>query len=121
MDPLTKLLRTTAFLTHGIVPLDTTQSDINRILAELPPEEANKMRRKFRKMWRAALSRFEDRNKSRAAREGMRASTGKGKPEPTRAHRRSRKQLVMNEVNRAVQNNIQKLTENEQTNPGSNT
>lgn len=36
----------------GIVPLSFVTDDVNKILANTPPEEARRMRRRFRKLWR---------------------------------------------------------------------
>lgn len=66
MDDVKKLLLSTVWLSLGIAPLDgAVHLDINRILASLSPEEARKMRRKFRKMWR------------RYAKHDMKASKGR--------------------------------------------
>lgn len=54
MDILKKILEETAFHTLGIVPIDgvTILGDVNKILGALPPDDAKRMRRKFRKLWR---------------------------------------------------------------------
>lgn len=51
-DPLRNLFTTTLYHTMGIVPIYDKSKDVNRQLAELPPDEARKMKRKFRKIWR---------------------------------------------------------------------
>ena len=37
---------------EGIVPMETTTMDVRRALKDIPPEDARKMKRKFRKLWR---------------------------------------------------------------------
>lgn len=37
---------------EGIVPLELATMDVGRALKDLSPEDARKMKRKFRKMWR---------------------------------------------------------------------
>ena len=57
-DELDRLLKLHACLTNGIAPLWSTADsfyskvNIKKALASLPADEARKMKRKFRKMWR---------------------------------------------------------------------
>lgn len=37
---------------EGIVPLEDARMDVGRALKDLPPEDARKMKRRFRKLWR---------------------------------------------------------------------
>jgi hypothetical protein len=96
-DPIFKLLQTTAFLTLGIAPIDSTIHDFNRVLATLPPDEARKMRRKFRKLWRS----FAKRPKKGTSKAYI-AQLGLGEKDPTRAQKRYRKSEVLRRVNADV-------------------
>jgi hypothetical protein len=42
------------YLSAGVYPNMVSIHDVNRNLRELPPDEARRMRRKFRKLWRKA-------------------------------------------------------------------
>ena len=88
--PLIKILKTVAFHTLGIVPIEDTHHDVNKFLASLPAAEARKMRRKFRKLWR------------RAARGGAApaylAQLGLGNQTPDRKKKRIRKAEVLRRV-----------------------
>ena len=75
-----------AMFKMGVVPIEDPSFDYRRILKQLPPEEARKLKRKFRKLWRKLLS------KKDAARAGL------GKRVPDRFQRHYRKQLVWQEV-----------------------
>ena len=66
----------------GIVPIEDPSNDFRRMLKQLPPEEARRLKRKFRKLWRKNLS---PSNKNRA---------GLGKRTPSRAEKTYRKKLV---------------------------
>ena len=73
----------------GIVPLEKTHHDFNRILASLPPEEARAMKRKFRKLWRKVAKAKPTKN-SRL----KRITTGLGTANPTRSQKNNRKHAV---------------------------
>ena len=80
----------------GILPMEKTDLDMRRPLRQLPPEEAQVLKRKFRKLWRKAM-RAEIGNgpKSKSARENAAKSRyGVGKHVPSRAERNARKKLV---------------------------
>lgn len=54
-NDIERFLKQCVAFNNGIAPLDDVWSashDYNRILASMPPEEAKKMKRKFRKLWR---------------------------------------------------------------------
>lgn len=42
----------TAMFDVGIVPLVHADLDVNKLMADFPPDEQRKMKRKFRKLWR---------------------------------------------------------------------
>lgn len=84
---------------QGILPMEKTHFDMRRVLAQLSPDEARVLKRKFRKLWRQAMKkevngasqhRRESRNKI------LSSALGVGKPAPTREQRQARKQLVFN-------------------------
>lgn len=47
-----RMMTYTAAFQEGIVPMEVTRMDVRRALKDLPPEDARKMKRKFRKLWR---------------------------------------------------------------------
>lgn len=51
-DKLFFTLLTIEYFERGIAPLYFTHDNMNKVLSALPPEEAERMRRKFRKVWR---------------------------------------------------------------------
>ncbi len=56
MDPVRRFLAHLAMFEEGLVPYEVFYSDINRSLSSVSPEDARKMRRKFRKIWRKLLA-----------------------------------------------------------------
>jgi len=67
--------------------------DVNRALDQLPPEEARKMKRKFRKLWRQAARRF---SRPGSCKEEKKAAIelGRGNPTPEKKHKNRRKWRV---------------------------
>ena len=100
-DTLLDILKSTAYHTLGIVPIDSTHHDVNKLLDSLPPEEARKMRRKFRKLWR----RYAKGGTPKAYRDQM----ALGHPTPDRNAKRVRKM----EVRRRVTNMVYESLRNE--------
>lgn len=85
----------------GIVPMEKTDLDMRRALAQLPPEEARAAKRKFRKLWRKALrAQLGSTNKKNheARAKAAKAKLGVGKHVPSRLERNARKQLVFDEM-----------------------
>jgi hypothetical protein len=85
--------------TQGILPMEKTNLDMKRALKQLPPDEARKLSRKFRKLWRQAMqvevgtgSKTSYRSKAAELRYGV------GKQVPSRAERQARKQLVFDRL-----------------------
>lgn len=93
------------FLDAGVVPMGyggggvaSLHFDMNKILAEMDPREARKMKRKFRKLWRGIVRR----RLGHGGREGRSAAkrTGAGVEVPTRSHKSERKRIVYWGLNR---------------------
>jgi hypothetical protein len=106
-DPILKLKLQIEFLNKGVVPLAWRQEvgapahfDINKILAGFPPDEARKMKRKFRKLWRKlaehALKR-PGKNSRRRLRE-----IGHGEEIPSRKAKNFRKGGVLASFHRKI-------------------
>lgn len=97
MNELREAIESLIYHQLGIVPLTYDEKDVNRILSSLPPEEAKKMRRKFRKLWRAASVIKPPSNTKRgrlfAAR--YKEQMGYGEAQPTKKQKRNRKWGVM--------------------------
>ncbi len=96
--PAEKLVITSVFLHEGIVPIEGehVSVDMNRALKGIDPDEARKMRRKFRKLWRKAVRAG---SPSPARLQQLSATTGYGsKSAPGKQEKRARKQLVYKTV-----------------------
>lgn len=90
MNQIMKILQDAVYHSAGIVPIETTHHDFNRMLASLPEEEARMMKRKFRKLWR----KFAKAPKKGTPSHYVSQSMGLGKTEPTRANMNTRKREV---------------------------
>lgn len=87
---LRKMLRDMAFHSLGIVPIKYIGWDgINQQLASLPPEEARKIKRKFRKLWRKIAKHDPNWNA---------AFLGMGDPDPEKILKTRRRSAVLNAV-----------------------
>ncbi len=92
----------------GILPMESTELDMRRVLNQLEPEEARKFRRKFRKIWRQQMKASlvaggQPMTKSQQnAEEGLKRRLGVGKQVPSRAERNARKKLVFDRLWREV-------------------
>jgi hypothetical protein len=80
---------------QGIIPMEKIDSDMRRVLAQLPADEARTLRRKFRKLWRRAVKQLTAGMTDKLARP-IKAVHGLGKNTPSRAEQHARKQLVFN-------------------------
>jgi hypothetical protein len=98
MKDIEKALVHLVMLSRGIVPMINTSHDISRALSQLPPEEALKMRRKFRKLWRAAMRACFAEIPSPGARRSLKKQLALGQARPDRLSRASRKSLVASYV-----------------------
>ena len=84
----------------GIVPLSYDDRDINRILSALPADDARRMKRKFRKLWRKEAN-YKPPSRTKLGRQfaiRYRAQTGYSETEPTKAQKRNRKFVVIRHV-----------------------
>jgi hypothetical protein len=99
MDNILELFQTMFFHNAGVVPLSlkSMHFDYNRILAELSPDEARKMKRKFRKMWRKYLKSYMFNVVSPHLVEIVRPY-GFGEDSPTKLQKYRRKKFVYNQV-----------------------
>jgi hypothetical protein len=106
-DSILKLKLQIEFLNKGVVPLAWRQEvgapthfDINKILAEFPPDEARTMRRKFRKLWRNLAAKW----LKRPGKNSRRRLTimGLRDPEPKRRAKNFRKGEVLMAIHRKV-------------------
>ena len=79
-----------AMFESGLLPIEAGEAglDMRRVLAQLPPEEAHKMKRKFRKVWRKLAA------KAAPDERRMKFHYGAGEKQPSRNARRNRKELV---------------------------
>jgi len=87
----------------GVVPntFDKMKHDMNRLLADLPPEESRKLRRRFRKMWRNLIRKNLRPNSNDLILSSAQAHrAGLGVISPTSDHALSRKGLVLSELHK---------------------
>jgi hypothetical protein len=103
-DPIFKILQNAAFHEMGIAPLDMIIYDYSRVLSELPPDEARKMKRKFRKLWRKAAKK-----PGKGIAKTYTEQLGLGSKEPTRKQKRMRKVEVARRVAQTVTHAKHKL------------
>lgn len=95
------------FLNKGVVPMGwgvpngaRLDWDMNRILSEMDPREARRMRRKFRKVWRNAVKTHVKHGGKKGSIEAKR--TGLGEAQPTRKHKMCRKGIVYQAIHVAT-------------------
>jgi len=98
-----ELMLKTVYHEAGIVQIASTAHDVNRTLAGMSPEEARKMKRKFRKLWRKAVAHELTRAKSPAAYLHSKSRAGLGEPAPEKRHKAYRKILVGVEMRLAAE------------------
>lgn len=92
-NDITKFIEMNAYLNEGIVPLDELHKDVNRLLADVPTEEAHRMKRKFRKLWRKLAKEMAKKNQERA-----KSIYGLGQQDQTRRQRTARKSSVSSSI-----------------------
>lgn len=102
IDDVTRMLMIDMMFKLGIAPMLMTldssstfsyRANINEALSKLPPDEATKMKRKFRKMWRSlSAKRQNDDDASPSTRKLYHVSEGK---HPSHIQMCMRKQLVI--------------------------
>lgn len=87
MDPMHDLLMLHTYMKLGIAPIGNVNHDYNKLMQNLPPEEARKMKRKFRKLWRRAA-------KKHMHKTPYIGQIGLTNPSPTRSMKKFRKGAV---------------------------
>lgn len=107
LDPIQKLKLQIEFMNAGIVPMSWSINggappyfDINKILASVPPDEARAMKRKFRKLWRAATKK----KLNHGGREGKKLAdeVGMGSPQARRGQKNARKSYVLRTITKKI-------------------
>jgi len=91
MNEAERLFIHTVMFREGIVPMEDPNMDVRRALADLPPDEARKLKRKFRKLWRKKMK--SGVGKAITANAVKTHFGTKGK-QPTRANKQWRKQAI---------------------------
>jgi hypothetical protein len=97
-----------AFMEAGIVPIRMSANDlglhifqdVNHYLDTLPPDEARKIKRKFRKLWRKAVA--ESTGNSKTLIRHAKKLYGLGTPNPEKKHKMARKSAVMRYFDKIV-------------------
>lgn len=89
---------------EGIVPMEDPTMDVRKALETLPLDEARKMKRKFRKLWRKYLRMQEAKKTGALAPSRYRDKTtlGKGAKSPSRHNKLVRKQMVLDTLRHNV-------------------
>lgn len=83
----------------GILPIEDINTDINRSLSSVSPEEARVFKRKFRKIWRKAIKKMLNDNKtSKHTRAYIQEQSGLGSKGPSRSQKRYRKSIILQEI-----------------------
>lgn len=77
---------------EGVLPIEVVRHDMRRYLDQMSPDDARKVRRKFRKLWRK-LARSEESGNPLSAKIRTRIY-GQGKTQPNRDNLEARKRLV---------------------------
>lgn len=93
MNHLLKILMNTAYHELGIAPIEYTIHDYNKLLKDLPPDEARSLKRKFRKVWRSLVKQSDPRLVETFSRQ-----LGLGATSPTKQQKNSRKREVHRRV-----------------------
>ena len=99
LNPLDDILRKIVAHQLGIVPLSGVpiHHDVNKILTGLPRDEARKMRRKFRKLWRTAV-RQRNTNNAPTFKKYVASISGLGSPKPDKRNKSNRKLAVSRHI-----------------------
>ncbi len=95
MKETERAILVTAMFNAGIIPIEETPHDMTRVLSQLPIEDARKLKRKFRKVWRK-LAKAEQlkQNQGKSKKVQIGSQYGKNKLNPSRRERLERKRLV---------------------------
>lgn len=95
-------LRVIAFHTLGIVPIESEEKSVKKQLESLPPEEARRAKRKFRKLWKKLAKQY----KYTIHEERM----GNGEYKPDHMHILYRKRMVLANIERWIRNTLKNLS-----------
>lgn len=57
-DPLHKAMQYAIAFELGIIPVDDSDQKLDAAFAQFPPDEARRMKRKFRKIWRREVKKI---------------------------------------------------------------
>jgi len=90
-DPLTIIMIESVYHELGIAPIGCTSYDFNKIFSSLSFEEARKMKRKFRKIWRKCA-------KNAKYSSQYRKQLGIGVRSPTKEQKTNRKREVKRHI-----------------------
>lgn len=109
-DQIHKLKANIMYHEMGIVPIGMdiggapVEHDINRVLTQLPREEARKLKRKFRKVWRGLVKA----GLRHGGKSAMKSATKMGFQiqEPKRIHKSARKWAVKGSVNKKIWDSV---------------
>lgn len=108
-DPRQQVVMFDEMVKAGIMPWDAGMKDMNKVLEHLNPEEARKLRRKYRKVWRRNMQRQIANLEKKLAADpagsyhikvfqdqiaGLKVKYGAGNPKPTRTQRVTRRREV---------------------------
>jgi hypothetical protein len=85
MNEVERLFIYHSMISAGIIPLEDPDVNVNKVLKTLSPEDAKKLKRKFRKLWRRLASRHTDERYD---------PCGIGAQKPSRWQKYARKDIV---------------------------
>jgi hypothetical protein len=113
MKPTERLLIHKACFDEGIIPIEVEQSDMTVALSQLPPDEARKLKRKFRKLWRREARKCNVDLKSDAwSAHYAQRTWGKSGQHPSRFQKINRKRAVLQKIRREKVNPILEKIQN---------
>lgn len=119
---------TMEYFNRGVAPIYFSLDNMNKVLSAFPHEEAERMRRKFRKLWRKIIA--EEMRRLRQHKRKMRRAKMRPLPhstkrsdfqieplkdggDPNKLHMSNRKHLVMRYLQHKAQELVQKITQGE--------
>jgi hypothetical protein len=92
LRPVDKVMIHSVMFDLGIIPIEDTYDDMQRVLNQLSPKDSTKMKRKFRKLWRKTLCKIKNANKNKH--DFVKRKLGVGKKTPNKHEKFERKKLV---------------------------
>lgn len=105
-NPLHRFILFDTALEMGLVPLLTGDDNIRLALQQMDTEEANRVKRKYRKIWRRLII-----NKY-IPKKQARKYYGAGNPQPTRGQLNTRRHYVFYEILRRASEKLRDLKNN---------